>query len=611
MKKLISFILASFMSVSLCAGSVLASGPSLSVNRSHDVVTGVVTVTGSVDYKRGEVPLTLLVEKDGVLVFGDDAVTTPVKNDANLEDDNKFTINSFRFTSGMTEGTYKFTVYARYLNLRQSFEMEYVPNSQWFNIIKTIKDNKGLYDAAADDEAKEAVLTSTTAHITSNILKTDMNDVTYSRLSASAKNLISKSAISAAYDIPETWTDTTENVNKLAAAITVFKDACANGVLFAELYDSYVQGDEDASKTRFDAWYAANKTAFSLEADNGATTTLNEATFMAGEGSVFPTLYNHESFYKRIPAIAAEMNVGTVQKGFVDAAILSNVEQTFSGNTLGTFLSNYVNYIGIDYGNANDNQKSIAHADVAEKNYATLSALATAIEGAIPALPGNPGPNPGTPDNNGVFSGSPVTGNTAGVVTGVVNNGTSEPVSSDEAPFKDLEGYDWAKDAIDFLYRRSIISGRNEETYDPAGLVTRAEFIKMLVATYNFAAEDYSDYKFNDIVGGEWYAIYVKKAAAMGIVTGDENGNFNPNRTITRQDMAVTVYRASKFPDSTEELPFNDKSEISSYAQAAVGSLYEKGVVSGMGNKRFAPLENVTRAQAAQILYNVLIETKK
>ena len=608
MKKLISFILASFMSVSLCAGSVLASGPSLSVNRSHDVVTGVVTVTGSVDYKRGEVPLTMLVEKDGVLVFGDDAVTTPVKNDANLEDDNKFTINSFRFTSGMTEGTYKFTVYARYLNLRQSFEMEYVPNSQWFNIIKTIKDNKGLYDAAADDAAKEAVLTSTTAHITSNILKTDMNDVTYSGLSAAAKNLISKSAISAAYDIPETWTDTTENVNKLAAAITVFKDACANGVLFAELYDSYVQGDEAASKTRFDAWYAANKTAFGLEADNGATTTLNEATFMAGEGSVFPTLYNHESFYKRIPAIAAEMNVGTVQKGFVDAAILSKVEQTFSGNTLGTFLGIYASYIGIDYGTANANQKSIAHKAVAGKSYAKLSgtdstALEYAVENAIP--------QPQQGGQNNVLDGSPTTGNTAGVVTGVVNNGTSEPVSSDEAPFKDLENYAWAKDAIDFLYRRSIISGRDEETYDPAGLVTRAEFIKMLVATYNFAAEDYSDYKFNDIVGGEWYAIYVKKAAAMGIVTGDENGNFNPNRTITRQDMAVTVYRASKFPDSTEELPFNDKSEINSYAQAAVGSLYEKGVVSGMGNKRFAPLENVTRAQAAQILYNVLIETKK
>lgn len=608
MKKLISFILASFMSVSLCAGSVLASGPSLSVNRSHDVVTGVVTVTGSVDYKRGEVPLTLLVEKDGVLVFGDDAVTTPVKNDANLEDDNKFTINSFRFTSSMTEGKYKFTVYARYLNLRQSFEMEYVPNSQWFNIIKTIKDNKGLYDAAAGDEAKEAVLTSTTAHITSNILKTDMNDVTYSGLSASAKNLISKSAISAAYDIPETWTDTTENVNKLAAAITVFKDACANGVLFAELYDSYVQGDEAASKTRFDAWYAANKTAFGLEADNGATTTLNEATFMAGEGSVFPTLYNHESFYKRIPAIAAEMNVGTVQKGFVDAAILSKVEQTFSGNTLGTFLGTYASYIGIDYGTANANQKSIAHEAVAGKSYAKLSgtdstALEYAVENAIPQSQQG--------GQNNVLDGSPTTGNTAGVVTGVVNNGTSEPVSSDEAPFKDLENYAWAKDAIDFLYRRSIISGRDEETYDPAGLVTRAEFIKMLVATYNFAAEDYSDYKFNDIVGGEWYAIYVKKAAAMGIVTGDENGNFNPNRTITRQDMAVTVYRASKFPDSTEELPFNDKSEISSYAQAAVGSLYEKGVVSGMGDKRFAPLENVTRAQAAQILYNVLIETKK
>ena len=55
---------------------------------------------------------------------------------------------------------------------------------------------------------------------------------------------------------------------------------------------------------------------------------------------------------------------------------------------------------------------------------------------------------------------------------------------------------------------------------------------------------------------------------------------------------------------------FADSSAISDYAKAAVAQLYIKGVVSGIGNNLFAPKLNVTRAEAAQIIYNVLKETE-
>ena len=75
--------------------------------------------------------------------------------------------------------------------------------------------------------------------------------------------------------------------------------------------------------------------------------------------------------------------------------------------------------------------------------------------------------------------------------------------------------------------------------------------------------------------------------------------------------MAVTIYRASEFAEATDAHVFGDAADISDYAKSAVATLHENGVVSGMGDMTFAPKKNVTRAEAAKILYNVLIKTIK
>lgn len=605
MKKLISLILAGLMTLSLAANTAFASTSSLEITSvTRTPGTNVVTVSGVVNAKRGNVPLTLSVTKGTDFVYAKTAVTTAITESTT---ESTFTFDNFRFTEDMSEGEYTFSVYAKYLDISDEETFEYVSDEALFNVIDTLKDKKAAYDIASAD-AKETVLAETASHIGTNIDKTSLGGV-YAGLSAAAKNLIAQKAISVAYDIPDSWTPelwdtaTTEtNLQKLTDALAAFSAACDSGLVFAELYDCYVQGDTAASKTAFDAWFAANKATYSLEADNGSTAALDEAAFMTG---AFLTYYNAENFYKRLPSIAEKLNTAVFQQEIVDAVLLSRVEAITGGAALGTFINPYVSYIGINYGSADSAAKGIAHGAVAGKYYATIANFKDAVQNNIP-VGGQQNNN-----NNNYYQGSTTTGNTGGVVTGVVNIGENKPVESNNAPFEDIENYEWAKEAIDFLYRRSIISGRDEKTFDPAGAVTRAEFIKMLVATYNFAAEDYQDYRFNDIAGGEWFAIYVKKAAAMGVITGDENGNFNPQAQITRQDMAVTIYRASEFAEATDVPVFGDAADISDYAKAAVATLHENGVVSGMGDMTFAPKKNVTRAEAAKILYNVLIKTIK
>ena len=606
MKKIVSLILALLIVMSLGVNLAFATTESSVVitARNHNITTGEVTVSGKVADTRGSIPLMLTVEKGGVVIYLESGVTAPINNDTNYDDDNTFTFNAFRFTEDCTDGTYKFTVYARHINKSSSFEIEYVPNSVWYGIIKTVNDNKAVYDAATTDVTKQTVLDTVTAHIQSNILKTDLDSALYTTLSSNAKALISKTAVKNLYSIPATWAETEANVIQLSGAVAAFKAACAEGMVYAQLHDSFVSNDASASKTAFDAWYALNKTGLGLEAENGATA-ISENQFMT---TVFPTIYNSLNFYKRLPSIANETNSLTLQKAFIDAVILTKVNDTPNATTLRPFVNTYKGYIGVNttlWGNDNNTTaQSTALGAVVGKSYDTLALLASAIDGGF-----STGGNNGNNGNNNIYSGTTSVGGNTGVVTGVINNNGKQPVSSDEAPFEDLDGYDWARDAIDFLYRREIISGRDEKTFDPAGLVTRAEFIKMLTLTYNFNAADKEAVTFGDVGYGDWFAQYVKTAAAMGVVTGDENGNFNPGAHITRQDMAVTVFRASAFPDATRALEFADAAYISDYAKAAVASLYEKGIVAGMGDMSFAPLENVTRAQAAQILYNVLAET--
>lgn len=170
--------------------------------------------------------------------------------------------------------------------------------------------------------------------------------------------------------------------------------------------------------------------------------------------------------------------------------------------------------------------------------------------------------------------------------------------------FTDMDGAAWAKTAVKALYEKGIVSGKTNTEFYPNDAVTRAEFAKLLVMCRNALVKDNTQY-FNDVAENSWYFDYVNSAYLINAVNGDDNGNFNPNDKITRQDMAVMIYRAMNMSDT--DLPdFTDSDEISDYAVNAVGALYRKGIVSGMGNGSFAPRDFATRAQAAQMIYKLI-----
>jgi len=234
---------------------------------------------------------------------------------------------------------------------------------------------------------------------------------------------------------------------------------------------------------------------------------------------------------------------------------------------------------------------------IAGKEYNNIDTL----ENDIVKLINSSGSTGGSGGGGGI-SGSPLpsTDNSAVISNPVV---TLPPSNF----FDDLDSAEWAKNAIESLANAGVISGKGNNKFCPEDFVKREEFVKMLVGSFNVTAE--GSVPFNDVDAGQWYYSYVVSAYNSGMVNGVSADMFGTGTNITRQDMAVLVYR---YLSKDTELPssgtveFTDKVEISEYAREAVAALREAGIVSGMEDGSFRPQENCTRAQVAYIIYKAL-----
>ena len=178
-----------------------------------------------------------------------------------------------------------------------------------------------------------------------------------------------------------------------------------------------------------------------------------------------------------------------------------------------------------------------------------------------------------------------------------------------DVTFSDISNVKWAKEAIEYLAARGVISGPGDGTFRPNGNVTRAEFIKMLMMALELEDEK-AVCTFSDVNEGAWYYKPIATAQKLGIVKGKGDGTFGVNDEILRQDMTVMTYRTEQLldidlDDDVNVEPFTDEAEISSYAKEAVTAMQRAGIINGIGDGSFAPKNSVTRAEAAVIIYRL------
>lgn len=190
------------------------------------------------------------------------------------------------------------------------------------------------------------------------------------------------------------------------------------------------------------------------------------------------------------------------------------------------------------------------------------------------------------------------------------------PTMSDSTPdtekakdvFCDLTNCEWARKAIETLATRGIINGISAERFDPDAMITREQFAKIVCCAFSLYDESAIS-EFEDVKKNSWYEKYVASVQKTGVVSGIDDKTFGVGQNITRQEMAVMLYRAVLYNGgnmSVKKNDFDDYDAVDEWAQEAVTYMAGMGYISGKDNNCFAPLETATRAEAAQMVYNCI-----
>lgn len=204
----------------------------------------------------------------------------------------------------------------------------------------------------------------------------------------------------------------------------------------------------------------------------------------------------------------------------------------------------------------------------------------------------------------GNSSGGTKTGFTPAASSGV-NSDFIENLS-DNKIFADTDSCEWAKDYIESMYRRQIMIGDNGY-FRPNDFLKREELVKITALAKEWTLENNAVKNFDDISENDWFYPYVQTAVSNGAVSGISDTLFGTGQNVSRQEAAAILYRTfgnNEAPQS--EIGFYDSNEISDYAVNAIGWLSEKNVISGFPDNTFRPNEGLTRAQAAKIIYELL-----
>lgn len=173
-------------------------------------------------------------------------------------------------------------------------------------------------------------------------------------------------------------------------------------------------------------------------------------------------------------------------------------------------------------------------------------------------------------------------------------------------PFSDVPSDSWMADAVSFVSARELLDGVAPDAFDPDGLMSRG---MLAAALHNLEGNPAlaGVRSFSDVAEGAWYASGVQWAAASGIVEGYSASRFGPEDPISRQQLAAILWRYAGRPaPSDPSLPFSDADQAEDWALDALRWAVEQGVMSGKGGGRLDPAGPATRAEAAQMLKNLL-----
>ena len=176
-------------------------------------------------------------------------------------------------------------------------------------------------------------------------------------------------------------------------------------------------------------------------------------------------------------------------------------------------------------------------------------------------------------------------------------------------PFADVPDDAWYADGVRYVYGRGLMTGTSADTFDPQLTTSRAMVAAILWRSVGSPQASYA-MDFADVPLGQWYTEAIRWAARDGIVSGYGNGAFGPGDPITREQLAVMLYRYAQ--DRGYDLStgtgsgltsYTDADDVSPWALQAMEWACGAGLITGTGDgSTLSPQGEATRAQAAALL---------
>ena len=189
-----------------------------------------------------------------------------------------------------------------------------------------------------------------------------------------------------------------------------------------------------------------------------------------------------------------------------------------------------------------------------------------------------------------------------------VSASAATTVNRKATDFKDYDRTAWYAEAVSAAVDNGLLYGKSSTIIDPHGAMTRAEMAAIINRSFGcYVKADIS--KYADVSKSKWYYDDVAMSVQMGTYNGRSNSTMAPDAPISRQEAMTVVARALELDydayTKTDLSAFSDRDKISTWALPYVRAMVGADYIHGRG-KILAPLDNITRAEFAQIFANII-----
>lgn len=180
------------------------------------------------------------------------------------------------------------------------------------------------------------------------------------------------------------------------------------------------------------------------------------------------------------------------------------------------------------------------------------------------------------------------------------------------AYFSDINNH-WASNAIQTLGNQNIIGGYSDGTFKPEGRITRAEYSAILVKALGLSPVTPGQPSFNDVPSNNWAFTPIETVKAQGLVSGYPNGEFLPNKNISRAEALSVLVNAAHvpMPDETSANQilsrYSDSQNIPNWARPSVAAAIQSGIYEGnpSAGNYLTPGYSATRGEVAAMVENL------